>query len=136
MYNVFTIVFSQCLKLSLPSTCRVRWDYCYYPHSSGYWTTQVGYMEFYSPVQVSHSTNYLFKSQSKFTTQLSRKVLQQCQNSHVCHRKGHVIVHSLFLDIVWRVFIPFHTLVGVTKSPRLYGVATVNIAPASPKSPT
>ena len=54
----------------------------------------------------------------------------------MCHKKGHVIVHSLFLAVVWRVFIPFHTLVGVSKAPRLYGVATSNVAPTSSKNPT
>ena len=43
MYNIFTSIFFPMYKLSLPSTCRVRWDlsvnltgYCILGHSRGY----------------------------------------------------------------------------------------------------
>ena len=79
------------------------------------------YMEFYGPVQVSHSVNKILRSQDNpdFTRTLGQRLLQSSQNCHVCHRKKHIIVHLLYCGIMWRVFIPFTRILIHSEYPML-----------------
>ena len=75
-------------------------------------------IESYGPVQVSHPLNtFLRQTQGcdnySYSSELARKLLSSSQNYHVCHRKAHVITHTLYYGVVWRVFVPFTLLLSV-----------------------
>ena len=75
-------------------------------------------MEFYGLVQVSHPLNKFLKytkdcDNYSYSSELARKLLSSSQNYHVCHRKAHVITHTLYCGVVWRVFVPFTLLLSM-----------------------
>ena len=88
-------------------------------------------MEFYSPVQVSHPLNKFFRltkncNNSSYASELTRNLLSSGQNYHVCHRKAHVITHTLYCGVVWRVFVPFTLLLSVKLQTALWVKAWQN----------
>ena len=80
-------------------------------------------MDNFYPVVVTNPVNKVFKdkaAQIQDKQVLAKCVLQCSTQSHVCHRKRHIITHTWFLGIVLRTFVPFDVLVGLSATPRLY----------------
>ena len=80
-------------------------------------------MDNYYPVVVTHPVNMMFKDKAAKLQDkqvLATCVLQCSTQSHVCHRKRHIISHTWFLGIVLRKFVPFDVLEGLSPTPRLH----------------
>ena len=98
----------------MPNWYREEWDI-----TLGVWKS----MNNYYPVVVTHSVNKVLKD--KATKLQGKQVLATCvlqcsTQTHVCHRKCHVISHTWFLGILLWTYIPFDVLVGLSATPRLH----------------
>ena len=71
---------------------------------------------------VTNPVNKVFKDEATRVQSkqvLAKSVLQCSIQSHVCHRKRHIVSHTWLLGIVLRKFVPFDVLVGLSATPRL-----------------
>ena len=106
------------LLKSLPNWYREEWDISLLEFGL-VWKP----MDSLYPVVVTHPVNKVFKDQATTVQDkqvLTKSVLQCSTQSHVCHRKRHLISHTWFLGIVLRMFVPFDVLVGLSATPRLH----------------